>query len=319
MLRRIAQRAGIDTRHLIGAKYSTEDLQADAMYRPAAVQARGPGMAARTRVFDLEAPPLVLRALAALPQAGLRSVETLITASCTHASSPGIERPIFEHTPVPLTASRWNLGFMGCSAGLAAVRLALETSAQKRVALIVACELSSLHFQYSDEIDQLTANVLFADGAASMLLSDRPSPLRVVACRCAAVPECAGQMVWFAGDHGLQLRLSPDLPQTLALRVPAILDDFLRDQGLQRSDVAHWLIHPGGPQILDAMAECLGLPCDALACSRAVFREFGNMSSPTIFFILQRHLASRAGGYALALAFGPGLTVEMLLLNAARE
>jgi predicted naringenin-chalcone synthase len=122
-------------------------------------------------------------------------------------------------------------------------------------------------------------------------------------------------MLWLAGDHGLELRLSPELPDTLGGVLPAIVRDFLRPHGLRSADVSHWLVHPGGPQILERTAEALRLPAQALDLSRSILREFGNMSSPTILFIMQALFRQEAGGVAVALAFGPGLTIEMVLLD----
>lgn len=315
LLQRVAKLTGIRKRHLAALNHQSRDPNDDAMYRPATVQPQGPGMLARTRVFEQESGPLVLRALRAIEPAELEQIGTLITVSCTHASSPGLERPIFTNTPVPRGVHRWNLGFMGCSAGLAGLRLAKEAEATARDSLVVACELSSLHFQYTDQLDQMTANVLFADGAAAVQLTARPGPARVLAARSIAVPAFAEQMVWYAGDHGLALTLSQDLPETLAAHLPGAIDTFLRENGHSRSDIRHWLVHPGGPQILDAVESCLSLRGDALADSRAVFTEYGNMSSPTIFFILKRVLDAGAQGLAVAMAFGPGLTVELVLLQ----
>jgi prepilin-type processing-associated H-X9-DG protein len=204
---------------------------------------------------------------------------------------------------------------MGCSAGLAAVRLVHRMAAA--TSLIVACELSSLHFQYTDELDQMTANVLFADGAAAVFVSPRPSPVRVVSCASVTLPQFAEQMVWFAGDHGLQLRLSQDLPDTLATHLRAVVARFLAAGGATVEDVDHWLVHPGGPQILDAVTTSLGLGAGALAISRGILRQFGNMSSPTVFFILKQFLETRGTGSVVTIAFGPGLTIEMVLLQIA--
>ena len=314
LLHRLVKLTGIERRHLAALDYQGDEA-GDVFYRPASEQPHGPGMAARTAAFEKSAGPLVLRALSPFTPDRLRAVDTLITVSCTHASSPGLERPILRGTPVPPSVDRWNLGFMGCSAGLAAIRLVHQRAALKRTSLVVACELSSLHFQYTDALDQMTANLLFADGAAAMVLSPEPSRARVVDCRNITVPDLADQMVWFAGDHGLQLRLSPDLPESLAAHVPSAVDGFLRSQGLGRTQVDHWLVHPGGTQILDAVQQSLHLPPDALLHSRDIYRRFGNMSSPTIFFIMRSVLESGARGLALAMAFGPGLTVELVLLR----
>ena len=315
LLPRIVRLTGIDKRHLSVMDPRFRPFGPEALYRPLDEQPHGPGMGQRTAIFGKVSGPLVLRALNDIPAARLAEVETLITASCTHASAPGLERAILAQTPVRPSVHRWNLGFMGCSAALAAMRLVHEMAAQGRQTLIVACELSSLHFQYTDDLDQLTANVLFADGAAAMMLSPRRSAVRVVAGGCASVPEHADQMVWFADDHGLRLHLSQDLPDTLKASVPAAVAGFLNENGTSAAEIDHWLVHPGGPQILDAVQEALHLPSDALDISRSILRRHGNMSSPTIFFILKELLETRVNGRCLAMAFGPGLTVEMVLLD----
>ena len=318
LLQRVSRLTGIEKRHLVALNHNSERADDEALYRDAAVQPHGPGMGARSAVFDQEAGPLVLRALRKFPPESLARIGALVTVSCTHASSPGLDRPLLTETPIPSTVSRWNLGFMGCSAGLAGIRLVHSAAAMGRDSLVVACELSSLHFQYTDELDQMTANLLFADGAAAVLLAARPAPARVVDCRCVTLPQAAEQMVWFAGDFGLKLRLAQELPETLAAHLPAAVAAFLHDNGLSPAQVAHWLVHPGGPQILDAVEYALALRADTLQASRAVFREFGNMSSPTIFFIMQRVLDARAEGHAVAMAFGPGLTIELVLLHLSK-
>jgi len=312
LLQRIVKLTGIEKRHLAALDYQRDKGEA-ALYRLPAEQPHGPGMAARTTVFEKAAGPLVLEALSGFSRDVLRQVDTLVTVSCTHASSPGLERPILSGTAIPPTVDRWNLGFMGCSAGLAGMRLVQQRAALKRTSLVVACELSSLHFQYTDELDQMTANLLFADGAAAMLLSPQPAPARIVDCRSVTVPEMADQMVWFATDYGLQLRLSQRLPEILAEHLPGAVDQFLRDNGLQRGGVDHWLVHPGGTQILDSVEQSLSLPPEALRWSRGIYRTYGNMSSPTIFFIMKELLKTGATGTAVAMAFGPGLTIELVL------
>ncbi len=315
LLQRLVRLTGIEKRHLAALDHQEEDNRGDSLFRPAEDQPHGPGMAARTAMFDESVAPLIKRLLADLGADDLSEVRSLITASCTHASSPGLEQPIFAYSNVPPSVDRWNLGFMGCSAGLAAMRLAHQTAALKKEALIVACELSSLHFQYTDQLDQMTANLIFADGAAAMRLSPRRSPVRIVGCRCASFPAQASQMVWFATEQGLQLRLSQKLPHTLAATLPGEISKFLRAQCTSVDRIHHWLVHPGGPQILDSVQQCLHLGPDALAISRKVLRTYGNMSSPTIFFILKELLSAAESGPVVAIAFGPGLTIEIVLLQ----
>jgi predicted naringenin-chalcone synthase len=165
-------------------------------------------------------------------------------------------------------------------------------------------------------LDQLTANVLFRR-AAAMTLLPQPAAARVVACRCAAVPQYADQMVWFADDHGPGS--GSRLPDTLAAHVPSVVTQFLAESDTSPAAIDHWLVHPGGPQILDAVQAALGLRADALHLSRSVLSRYGNMSSPTIFFILQELLAARLAGRCVAMAFGPGLTIEYPLESARRS
>ena len=315
LLRRLSRLTSIRKRHMSAMDYQLTLHDEDGPFRPAAEQPHGPGMSERTRMYREASDRLVRHALARLPEERLRQVSTLVTATCTDASSPGLEQPVFEHSPVSPTVDRWNVGFMGCSAALAALRLVHRIREPDRVTLSVTCELSSLHYQYTDQLDQMTANLLFADGASAMVLSSEPSSLQVVDASCAHVPSHAGQMVWEAGDHGMTLVLSPKLPETLAEHLPAALGRLLERNGWSSGDVAHWLVHPGGPQILDSVERTLSLPQDALTLSRDVLSEFGNMSSSTIVFILERLRQRGATGRAVAMAFGPGLTIELVLLE----
>jgi predicted naringenin-chalcone synthase len=272
-------------------------------------------MTRRNNAYLPAARPLVQRALAEIEPATLARLGQLVTVSCTHAGSPSLEHLVFELTDAPRTVHRWHLGFMGCSAGLAGLRLVQQTSPAAGPTLVLCCELCSLHFQYSEQLDQITANLLFADAAAAVTLSAEPSPVRLIDARCAHVPEQAEQMLWWAEDHGLRLRLDPALAQTLGEHLPEALAGMLGDHGLSVGDVDHWLIHPGGPKILERAAESLGLAPSALEGSRAVLRACGNMSSATILVILRRLLDAGGSGLCCAIAFGPGLVIEMALMR----
>lgn len=315
LMQRILRLTGIEQRHLAALDFQAAGAGPGSLFRPTAEQPHGPGMEERGRCFDAAAGELVRAALAQLDRGRLACVDTLVTASCTHASSPGLEHPVFAHGAVPATVDRWNLGFMGCSAALAALRLAHGLVAARRTCLIVACELSSLHFQYTDETDQMTANLLFSDGTAAALVSPRPSSVRVLDCACTCLPEMADQMRWYAASSGLKLKLSQELPATLAAHLPETVRRLLARNNVSLSDVRHWLVHPGGPEILDSVEGALELPAGAVDVSREVLRNFGNMSSPTILFIFQRFVELQRRGLALAMAFGPGLTIELALLQ----
>lgn len=313
-IQRLLPHTGIRRRHLAVMETQASLDDAAGLYRSAEHQPHGPGMDARSQAFEAASERLVGRVLAPLAGEELHRLAGLITVSCTHASSPGLERAVFANSGVDHGVGRWNLGFMGCSAALAALRLSRAGAGAGRM-LAVMCELSSLHFQYSADLEQLTANLLFADGAAAVLTDAAPSPVRVLSAACAALPAQADQMRWWAGDHGLRLALSPELPATLGKSLPGAVSGFLRGAGLDVSAVDAWLVHPGGPQILDVVEAALRLPVDALALSRSVLREYGNMSSPTILFILRAAIEAGVTGRVVLLAFGPGLTIEMALIE----
>lgn len=319
LIRRLAERTNIARRHLAALDWQDGGAARPPLYLSADEQPRGPGMGPRNARFDEAAAELIQRAGDGFSRCRLDATRTLVTVSCTHASSPGLERPVFRLTPVRHDVQRWNLGFMGCSAGLAALRLVHGLAPEQQAALIVTCELSSLHFQYHDAPDQITANMLFADGAALVALSAEPSAVSVEGCRCVNLPEVAEQMVWFADDHGLRLELARELPETLGAHLAGAVDALLHAHGLARHEIAHWVVHPGGPQILDSVEAVLGLAPAQLTDSRAVLCDYGNMSSSTVFFILQRLIERRQDGFCVALAFGPGLTIELALLEINRE
>jgi alkylresorcinol/alkylpyrone synthase len=318
LMRRIAGQSGIKQRHL-GVLEWQDTPDGDDFYRSISDQPQGPGMGKRNALYDVISTKLIENAIQDVPADELRELESLLTVSCTGASAPGLEGILFSAAPeIPLGVSRWNLGFMGCSAGLAALRLSHGLSGRHQKGLICTCELGSLHFQYSDEIDQITANMLFADGLALVVTGDKPSSVSILGAQSMHLPQASEQMTWFADDHGLRLTLARDLADTLGANLREAALAFLSGQGLSIEDIQHWVVHPGGPQILTAAEEALRLKPDQLQHSRDVLRDYGNMSSSTVFFVLKELMAQQPEGLGLAIAFGPGLTMEFVLLNFRR-
>ncbi len=192
--------------------------------------------------------------------------------------------------------------------------------------LVVCAELCSLHLQTTGTFEEAVVNSLFADGCAAAVLSGeaRPGTLALEGTATVMDDDSLGDMTWEVGDTGYLMGLSSRVPKVIARHVPDYVDRLLDAHGVSREAVTFWSIHPGGRAIVEQALETLGLPESAAADSFAVLHDYGNMSSPTILFVLQRVLARHraaveAGGpgegYGVAMAFGPGLTIEGALLR----
>ncbi len=282
---------------------------------------RGPGTGARMARYVQEAPRLaVAAARRAMEAAGLAGADIgqVLTVSCTGFFAPGMDVTLIRSLGLPPTTGRTHIGFMGCHGALNALRVAVPLAGSEggRAALVCAVELCSLHFQYGWDPDQVVANALFADGAAAAVVApaeDRGWPVR--GSRSWLLPDSGEAMTWRIGDHGFEMTLSARVPDLIREHLRPGLDHWLREHGLGVEDVRTWAIHPGGPRIVSQVAETLGLAPEATAVSRQVLAECGNMSSPTILFILERLMRAGAQRPCVALGFGPGLTAEAALFG----
>lgn len=272
--------------------------------------------------YDEAIRPLSLEAASrALESAGMAAEEIthLITVSCTGFASPGFDLGLFDGLGLDPGVQRTQIGFMGCHGALNGLRVAGAFASADRSARILVCaaELPSLHFRYEPDPRQSVVNALFADGAAAAVgragPPDGSDPWRLVASGSAVIPGTADAMTWKIGDRAFQMTLSPKVAGMITANLRTWLGRWLESKGLGLGEVASWAIHPGGPRILDAAEEALGLGRSATADSRDVLAECGNMSSPTVLFILDRLRSRRAPLPCVSLAFGPGLTIEAAL------
>lgn len=281
----------------------------------------GPTTAERMRIYAEEAGPMAIRAAkAALAESRFEpaSITHLITVSCTGFVAPGVDLALIRGLGLKPTVERTHVGFMGCHGALNGLRVAnafTSANPDSRV-LLCAVELCSLHYYYGNEADKLVANAIFADGAAAVVGTGSPSPWSVAATGSSLIPESAADMGWTVGDRGFEMAMSRRIPGLIAKNLRPWLESWLSDNGLTLDDVRSWAVHPGGPKIVSAVEESLGLPADALAASRSVFAEYGNMSSPTVLFVLNRLRQARAPRPCVALGFGPGLVAEAVLFRA---
>jgi len=280
----------------------------------------GPTTRTRMERYAAEAGPLALAAArAALADSGVEpaAIAHLVTVSCSGFRAPGFDLDLVARLPLPPGVSRTHVGFMGCHGALNGLRVAHALAAAEPAGAVLLCalELCSLHYDYRTETARILANALFADGAAALVARAGPGPWTLAASGSRVLPASADLMTWSIGDHGFEMGLSPRVPDVIAAHLRPWLAAWLAESGLAVGDVASWAIHPGGPRILDAVAEALGLPPEATADARAVLVEYGNMSSPTVLFILDRLRRRDAPRPCVALGFGPGLTAEAALFR----
>jgi predicted naringenin-chalcone synthase len=269
-----------------------------------------PGTHARMQRFEHEARALALRAVAALAPDRDR-ITHLIVASCTGFTAPGLDFQLMQALELRPSIERQIVGFMGCFAAVNALRLArhIVRSEPRAQVLVVNIELCTLHLQEAWELEKMLSFLLFGDGCSAALVSAEPTGLELGAFRTAVVPRTDGMITWQIADTGFLMHLSG--------QVPGRIRRFLRNEGAAflephtAGDIAHWAVHAGGRSILDAVQHGLQLLPDALAYSRGILRDYGNMSSATLMFVLDRILRAAAPpGDGMAMAFGPGLTVE---------
>ncbi len=331
MLSILYRRSGVRTRHSVVLESSDPAATVrQTFYPPARDEADGgPTTSERMLRYEVHAGPLAVSAARrALEASGRQTsdVTHLITVSCTGFAAPGIDVALIGELGLAPGVSRTHIGFMGCHGALNGLRVANALSAADPAASILLCavELCSLHQQYGWNPDRIVANALFADGAAALVAGADPGgsrdhhrwfPLKLLASGSTIVGDSEEVMRWRIGDHGFQMTLSAQVPDLILQHLRPWLRQWLAARDLTLEQIGSWAIHPGGPRILTACAETLGLCADQIATSKSVLADFGNMSSPTVLFILRRLRETQARLPCLMLGFGPGLAIEAALLG----
>jgi predicted naringenin-chalcone synthase len=330
-LKRLYANSGIETRYACVPDF----LQPPAGSRlaPGRPPAETLTTAERMAIYQREATTLgaaaARRALATYagrlgrdPAAVASSITHLIGVSCTGFFAPGLDIAITRELKLAPTVERTFIGFMGCAAAFNGLRVACQiVRGQPSARVLVVCvELCSLHIQPGCVPENLVSASLFADGASACLVGRSPDHgdlFEIEDFYTALKPETGSEMIWQIGNHGFVLRLSPKIPQHLAEAAPEALKKLLGSTPPQ-----FWAIHPGGKAILDRLADIFELGPEHLQASRSVLCRFGNLSSATILFVLdelRRQLPHESANgkkiEGVAMAFGPGLVIEMARLN----
>lgn len=310
--RRIFASAGVGRRH--------------AAVNPLVEDVSGWSTGERMRRYAIESVPMGKEAVgAALDDARLAASEVglLEVVSCTGYSTPGLDIRVAADLGFGPDAQRLVVGHMGCYAAIPGLGTAADfVVGRGRPAVALCCELTSLHVQPADgDRDQIVSHALFGDAAAAVALVPEPveGALEVLDVAAVTDPSTADHMTWEVTDLGFRMGLSPEVPRVLARHVRDMVGGLLGRNGLAPGEVDAWAVHPGGPRILDVVAEQLELAPGALDASRGVLAERGNCSSATVLLVIDALRCAglpRPGRACVALAFGPGLTLYAALLRA---
>ncbi len=331
LVRVLYRKSGIDKRHSVITSFD-KNLPGDFFPLGTDGQRRELSTAERNNIFTRESQRLAVnlarQAIENCPGLKPSDITHVITVSCTGFCNPGPDYHIVNELGLSPATQRYNLGFMGCYAAFPGLRMAKQfcEADPEAVVLVLCLELCTLHLQINSGEDFMLANSLFADGAALAIVSAK-EPQEDQSCYLLGdfhsdlIPSGKDDMAWTIGDHGFDIALSSYVPKIIGANIRDAIKPVLAAGQLELDDITIWAVHPGGKAIVDKVVESLGLEADQVAASRKVLRQYGNMSSATVLFVLKEILSQQGRPLqesVCAMAFGPGLTVEMALLQAQR-
>lgn len=287
------------------------------------------GFAERNALFLENAVALLAEAAsAALAEAELDpcDIDAIVTISSSGIATPGLEAMVMEKIPFRSDVQRLPVFGLGCAGGVLGLSRAAtmaKAMPEGRVLLLVV-ELCTLTFRRQDRSkSNIVATALFGDGAAAAVVTCREDdPGAAEAPRLGpwgehTWPNSLDVMGWDVADDGLKVVFSRDIPTLVHSELRPVLDAFLARHDIALADIDEFVPHPGGAKVLDALEDCFEIPRGALTHAREILRDYGNMSSVTVLFVLQAALAAKRPGRRLLTSLGPGFTAGMLILEAA--
>ena len=321
--------AAIDTRYTAVAELSLDaHPENPKFFDPETNRVLSPSTKVRNEIFATEATKLFVEAgkaaVAQAPGIDLDDITHVITVSCTGFFNPGPDYKVVRALGLNPAVQRYHLGFMGCYAAFPALKAAKQfcIADPTAVVLVICVELCSLHVRTSNDPDTIMGSAIFGDGAAAAVVSARelqgPEPaIRLDHFETVLTPVGEEAMAWNIGDEGFEMVLGSYVPHIIEEHITGALAPLLAKEpsvaGLPYRDITHWAIHPGGRSILDKVESKLELTQEQLVPARETLREYGNMSSATVLFVLKYMLeqqVSEREERICSMAFGPGLTVE---------
>lgn len=325
-LRVLFRASGIDMRYSVVEDYGkTEDFH---FFENTPGLEPFPSTRRRLELYRRHALALSLEAvhncLSRVPQLRKDSLTHLVVVSCTGMYAPGLDIDLVKALGLSASVERTCINFMGCYAAFNAFKLAAAACASHPHAriLIVCTELCSIHFQKENKEDNMLANALFGDGSAAALVEPEPRKginLKLEQFRCELATEGEHDMTWTVGDLGFEMRLSSYVPEIIRTGIRNLTRSLLSKINLSFSEISFYAIHPGGKKILEAIEAELGVTKNQNRFAYDILRNFGNMSSATVLFVMAaqwKELTSAdQGKRMLSIAFGPGLTLESMLIQ----
>jgi alpha-pyrone synthase len=326
IVKRIYQASGIEQRYSVLSDY----VRAPGAFEffPNDPSTPFPTTAERMAIYKANALNLALAAItqcfASLPSFDKKEITHLITVSCTGMYAPGIDIEIVQALTLQSSVKRTSINFMGCYGAFNALKLgdAICRAEPAANVLVVCVELCSIHIQKDFSLNNIVANALFADGAAAVLIQ-RPQKqqrcFQLESFYCDLVPQTSQEMAWKISDHGFEMILTAYVPEVIQLGIAAFAQKSLAQTHRSLGDIDYYAIHPGGLKILQACESSLSMTQEDNRFSYEVLREHGNMSSATVLFVLQRIWdrvnQNEQDKKIFSCAFGPGLTLESMLLT----
>ena len=331
-LKKIYSRSGIEYRHSVLEEFGKDDHPDNLLFHPSNHRAET-SVAQRMTLFEKHAASLCADAihncLKVLESFSVSDITHLVTFSCTGMYAPGLDIQLVESIGLNRNVERTCINFMGCYAGINALKVAhhIVRSQPDAVVLLAGVELCTLHYQKNIGQDQVIANALFADGAAACIVTARKlkkkqqsATLKIQSFYSEFEPAGMNEMVWRIGNFGFDLKLSVYVPGLIKEGISSLVEKLYKQAKISSSDIDYFAIHPGGIKILEACEESLNITPEQNSISYDVLRNYGNMSSVTIFFVLNKYMElmrqADKGKKMLVCAFGPGLTMESMLAEA---
>lgn len=323
-LKFLYHQSGISNRYSVIPDYSLPPEEWE-FYPPTENIEPFPDLEARMKIFNQQAPALSAAAIqnCLANVLDVQEITHLITVTCTGLNAPGLDLQLMELLDLPKNIFRTSVNFMGCYAAIHALKLADAFCRSDRSArvLIVCTELCTLHFQQPATMDNITSSLLFGDGSAAVLVTGEDSssggfPIRGFYGE--VMSKGKQDMSWGLSSTGFTMTLSSYVPALIEEDFEKLVTQALAKQGLSREEITHWCIHPGGRKILESIEKSLSLPKEKFKPSYQILRDYGNMSSPTILFVLKEILSGLPKDQkqkVFGAAFGPGLTMETFIVG----